>query len=158
MDTANALRARKIPGEFPRHGTALAFPLAYPVPVVPVTAKHVLVVDDDPQILDVVRRALASSDLRISTARRAVIARDVLTRHAIDLIISDARMPGETGLQLADKARELGIPCILMSGDPEWAAAHGLAPDRYLAKPFELRHLLRLVRGVLAGPAGGRVA
>jgi DNA-binding response OmpR family regulator len=130
----------------------------YPVLVVPVAARHVLVVDDDPQILDVVRRALASSDLRISTARRVAIARDLLTRHAIDLIITDARMPGETGLQLADKARELGIACIMISGDPEWAAEHGLAPDRYLAKPFELRHLLRLVRGVLAGPAGGRVA
>ena len=121
-------------------------------------AKHVLVVDDDPQILDVVRRALSSGDLRISTARRVAIARDLLTRHAIDLIITDARMPGETGLQLADKARELGIACIMMSGDPEWAAEHGLAPDHYLAKPFELRHLFRLVHGALAGPAGDRVA
>jgi two-component system nitrogen regulation response regulator GlnG len=115
------------------------------------TLKHVLVVDDDPMILDIVERALAAANFRVSKARRVSIAKDVLIRQTIDLIISDARIPGETGLQLAVKARQLGIAFILMSGDPEWAAEHGIAPDQYLAKPFELRQLIKLVHASLDG-------
>lgn len=115
--------------------------------------KHVLVVDDDPLILDIVARALASAELRVSTARRASIARDVLARQTIDLVVTDARMPGETGLDLARKARELGIAAIIMSGDPEWAAEHGIAPGQYVAKPFELRSLVALVHAALDGAA-----
>jgi DNA-binding response OmpR family regulator len=110
-----------------------------------VTQKHVLVVDDDPQILEVLARALASPAVRVSTARRVSIARDVMRRQAVDLIITDARIPGETGLCLAETAKHLGIATILMSGDPEWAIEHGIGPEHYLAKPFELRHLLAVV-------------
>ena len=63
-------------------------------------SKHVLVVDDDPQILEVITRSLCSRDFRISTARRVSMARDVLARHKIDLVLTDARIPGETGLRL----------------------------------------------------------
>ena len=118
-------------------------------------SKHVLVVDDDPLILDFVARALADARLRVSTARRASLARDVIMRQPVDLIITDVRMPGETGLHLAETAKQLGIATILMSGDLEWAEAHGLPRDHYLAKPFELRHLLALVEANLAG-AGDR--
>jgi two-component system, OmpR family, response regulator len=114
--------------------------------------KHVLVVDDDPSILDLLSRALATDDLRVSTARRVSLARDVLARQKIDLIVTDVRIPGENGLGLADTARDLGIACILMSGDPEWASDHGVAPDQYLAKPFDLRTLSRLVQARLRGP------
>jgi DNA-binding NtrC family response regulator len=118
---------------------------------------HVLVVDDDPSILDVMARALADAEYRVSTVRRVSLARDVLCRQTVDLVITDARIPGETGLQLAEKARELGIPVIIMTGDPEWAASHGVLPEEYLAKPFELRHLIDLVRSSLAdGPSLGR--
>ena len=119
--------------------------------------KHVLVVDDDPMILDVISRALDSPELRVSTARRVSIARDVLARQTIDLVVSDARIPGETGLDLAERAKELGIAFILMSGDPEWAAEHGLAPEQYVAKPFEVRALVALVQDMLArsGHPGG---
>jgi DNA-binding NtrC family response regulator len=115
-----------------------------------VASKHVLVVDDDPSILDLMSRVLEGEELRVSTARRVSLARDVMARQKIDLIITDARIPGETGLRLADTARDLGIAYILMSGDPEWAAEHGVAPHQYLAKPFDLRELLRLVHARLA--------
>lgn len=111
--------------------------------------KHVLVVDDDPAILEVIERALAAANFRVSKARRVSIARDVLMRQTIDLIITDARIPGETGLRLAETARELGIALIVMSGDPEWAAEHGMDPEQYLAKPFDLRQLLLLVHASL---------
>jgi two-component system, OmpR family, phosphate regulon response regulator OmpR len=107
--------------------------------------KHVLVVDDDPLILEVVSRGLASPSLRISTARRVSVARDVLAHDAVDLVITDARIPGETGLELAATAKDLGIATIVMSGNPEWAAEHGMLPEHYVAKPFDLLCLLRLV-------------
>jgi len=113
------------------------------------TPRHVLVVDDDPLILDVIVRALASLQVRVSTARRVSVARDVLVRNTVDLVVTDARMPGETGLALAEKARELGIACIIMSGDPEWAADHGIAPQQYVAKPFDLSELVALVHATL---------
>ncbi|HYM03571.1 MAG TPA: response regulator [Stellaceae bacterium] len=132
-----------------------------------VTPKHVLVVDDDPAILDVVQRALASEGVRVSTARRVSLARDVLNRQTVDLVITDARIPGETGMSLAQAAGERGIAAIVMSGDIEWATEHGIAPEQYLAKPFDLGHLQRLVErylkegeagsppSTLTSPAGG---
>jgi len=113
------------------------------------TPRHVLVVDDDPSILELIVRALASQAVRVSTARRVSIARDVLTRQSVDLVVTDARMPGETGLALAEKARELGIACIIMSGDPEWVADRGVSPQDYIAKPFDLSDLLARVQAVL---------
>ena len=113
------------------------------------TPKHVLVVDDDPLILEVVARALEAADFHVSKARRVSVARDLLARHTIDLIIADARIPGEAGLCLEEKARELGIAFILMTGDPEWVAERGIGPEQYLAKPFELRSLVQLVRASL---------
>jgi DNA-binding NtrC family response regulator len=107
--------------------------------------KHVLVVDDDPLILEVVSRGLASPSRRISTARRVSVARDVLAHDTVDLVITDARIPGETGLELAASARDLGIATIVMSGNPEWAAEHGMLPEHYVAKPFDLPCLVRLV-------------
>jgi DNA-binding NtrC family response regulator len=107
--------------------------------------KHVLVVDDDPDILEVITRALASQEVRVSTARRVSVARDMLLRQTVDLVIADARMPGESGLQLARSATEIGIASILMSGDLEWSEEHGLSADQYLAKPFDLNSLKRLV-------------
>lgn len=111
--------------------------------------KHILVVDDDPSILEVIERALSAANFRVSKARRVSVARDVLVRHRIDLVITDARIPGETGLSLAETAREHGIALIIMSGDPEWAAEHGMEPSQYLAKPFDLRRLVQLVHAAL---------
>jgi len=50
-------------------------------------------------------RALASLQVRVSTARRVSVARDVLVRNTVDLVVTDARMPGETGLALAGKGK-----------------------------------------------------
>jgi DNA-binding NtrC family response regulator len=113
--------------------------------------KHVLIVDDDPSILEIIARVLASPALRVSTARRVTVARDMLAREQFDLILTDARIPGETGLQLAETARELGIATIVMTGDPEWVTAHGVCPDFCIAKPFDVKALMTLVSARLGG-------
>jgi DNA-binding response OmpR family regulator len=110
------------------------------------SGRHVLVVDDDPQILELAERALTAAGFRVSTARRVVVARDVLARHKIDLVIADARLPGESGLDLAETTRALGIATMIMSGDHEWLADRGVTRGAYLAKPFSLEHLVELAR------------
>lgn len=112
-------------------------------------SKHILVVDDDPLILELLERALGAANFRVSKARRVSVARDLMCRHAIDLIITDARIPGETGLDLAQSARERGIAVLLMTGDTEWADEHGVEPGQYLAKPFELAELMARLRALL---------
>jgi len=119
------------------------------------TEKHVLIVDDDPLILEVLARALAGQDIRITTARRVSVARATLMCQPVDLVIADVRMPGESGVQLAKAAADLGIATILMSGDREWALQHDLGPERYLAKPFDLQRLRRLVALRLAHGGDG---
>jgi DNA-binding NtrC family response regulator len=119
-------------------------------------SKHVLVVDDDPLILEVLARALSGRGLRVSTARRVTVAKSILAHESIDAVLTDARMPGESGLALAATTRELGIATIIMSGDLEWAAEHGLAGEEFLAKPFDLPALLDLVDTYLTGNAASQ--
>jgi DNA-binding NtrC family response regulator len=100
---------------------------------------HILVVDDEPDVLNLVAKALGRHEgVRVSTARRAAAARAVLMSDGVDLMITDARMPGENGVALARAAAELGIPALVVSGDTDWALAEGVAPDCLIAKPFEL--------------------
>jgi DNA-binding response OmpR family regulator len=115
----------------------------------PAGAKHILVVDDDPLILELLERALGAANFRVSKARRVSVARDLMCRHEFDLVITDARIPGETGLALAVSARERGIAVILMTGDAEWADEHGMLPGQYLAKPFDLAELMARLRALL---------
>jgi CheY-like chemotaxis protein len=108
-------------------------------------AKRVLVVDDDPSILEIVTRVLAGAGMQVTTARRVAVARAILLREQFDLILTDARMPGETGLEFAETTRALGIATVVMSGEPEWNTAHGMTAQNYLAKPFDVAGLLAAV-------------
>jgi two-component system, OmpR family, response regulator len=136
------------------HGTPLAQQFRTGVWMPVMAQKHILVVDDDPSILDMLSRALTSDQVRVSTARRVSVARDVLMRQSVDLVITDARLPGESGIQLTLSARDVGIASILMSGDLEWTIEHGLHAGQYLAKPFDLKQLLSLVAKHLADDGG----
>jgi DNA-binding NtrC family response regulator len=103
---------------------------------------HILVVDDEPDVLRLMTRLLGRSEgVRVSTARRAATARAVLMSESVDLMITDARMPGESGVALIRVADELGVPALVISGDTDWALAKGVPPDRLIAKPFKLAAL-----------------
>jgi CheY-like chemotaxis protein len=110
----------------------------------------VLVVDDDPAVLDLLSRALAEQGLAVSVARRVSVARDILARQPVGLVIADARIPGESGICLAAHVRDCGIPVILMTGDPDWIGRQGALPAPCLLKPFDLRTLWRVVATRLA--------
>jgi DNA-binding NtrC family response regulator len=110
---------------------------------------HVLVVDMDEQIRDVVREALESAlGYTVSSAPSAAAAVSLLRRTVIDVAIVDLALPpGEPSI--AAHAGKLGIPVILMVSDPgrlpEWLPR----PRRLLAKPFRLEQLSTEVAGAL---------
>ena len=77
------------------------------------TPDHILVVDDDRQLLDLVVRYLADSGLRVSRARDAVQARAALASARIDLVVLDLMLPGEDGLSLCRWLRSRAALLIL---------------------------------------------
>ena len=116
-------------------------------------AVHILVVDDDWRIRDLVRDYLTKHGFRVSTADGGGEMRDVLGREPADLIVLDLTMPKEHGFDLVVEIRktsEAGI-IILTGADDSVDQVVGLelGADDYIAKPCEMRELLARVRSVL---------
>jgi DNA-binding NtrC family response regulator len=111
--------------------------------------KHVLVVENDGHIRDLLTMALREHGYRVSSARDAIAARGVLATSIVDLLLADVVLPGETGVCLAEHANTLGVPYVLMSGEP--AAKEALTDHHaFLGKPFKLRDLTEKIVLTLA--------
>jgi two-component system, OmpR family, phosphate regulon response regulator OmpR len=125
---------------------------------------HLLVVDDDARIRDLLSRYLLASGFRVTTAGDAAEARQKLAAFHFDLLILDVMMPGEDGLALTeDLKRTRPVPILLLTAMAETEdRINGLekGADDYLAKPFEPRELVLRIRNVLqrapaaAAPSG----
>jgi DNA-binding response OmpR family regulator len=117
------------------------------------TAPHILVVDDDPDIRDVVSDYLCGNDMRVTTASSGRDMFACFDREAIDLVLLDLRLPGEDGLQLANQLRARAtVPIVLLTGRNEEAdrvMGLELGADDYVTKPFSPRELLARLRAVL---------
>jgi len=114
---------------------------------------HLLIVDDDTRIRDLLRRYLIQGGYRVTTSADARAARAILASVSFDLVILDIMMPGEDGLALLSAIRKRdATPVILLT-------ARGLAEDRieglkrgaddYLAKPFDPEELALRVGAIL---------
>ncbi|MGE0701932.1 MAG: response regulator [Hyphomicrobiaceae bacterium] len=119
----------------------------------PDNAPHILVVDDDQRIRDLIARFLSEAGFRVSTAGDTKAARAAMRGLAFDLVILDVMMPGETGLELARDLKAISpVPICMLTAlaDPEQRIA-GLEAgvDDYVGKPFEPRELLLRVRNIL---------
>jgi DNA-binding NtrC family response regulator len=128
--------------------------------------KRVLIVDDQPRVLDVLRDILASfrheHTYEITTTRSVADALVILQRERFDLILLDMVMPGigdpllrRQGLDLLKRVRDLGVtaPVLMMSGDYEGRKeADALIEGAfgYLHKPFDVGELDRLVARAIA--------
>jgi DNA-binding response OmpR family regulator len=111
---------------------------------------HILIVDDNPGVRDVIQVLLAETGFRVSGAGDTGEARQILAETPqIDLVILDATLAGERGAALAADAQELGIPVIMMTGDPESRDSVETSGLPYIFKPFHIDDLLRLVRDTL---------
>ncbi len=118
-----------------------------------VSSPHVLVVDDDKRLRELLARFLSENGFRVTTAVSSAEARTRLKSFAFDLIVLDVMLPGESGLSLTESLRtDNAVPILLLTarGDPE-DRIDGLerGADDYLAKPFEPRELLARMRSIL---------
>ena len=114
---------------------------------------HLLVVDDDERIRDLLKKFLMRNGFLVTAARDAAQARRLLAGLDFDLIVLDVMMPGEDGLSLTRSLRETRVTPILLltaRGETEKRIA-GLeaGADDYLAKPFEPKELLLRINAIL---------
>jgi len=114
---------------------------------------HILIIDDDDKIRELLKQYLKNNNFIISTAINATDAEEKLKIFKFDMAIIDIMMPGKDGLQLTKEIREnLDLPIILLT-------AKGEAEDRikgleigaedYLAKPFEPKELLLRISNII---------
>jgi two-component system, OmpR family, phosphate regulon response regulator OmpR len=117
---------------------------------------HLLVVDDDARLRELLRRYLSENGFRVTVAADGKEARANLASFAFDLIVLDVMMPGESGLDLTRALRVDGrarVPILLLTAmDGSEDRVNGLeqGADDYLAKPFEPRELVLRIRNVIA--------
>lgn len=133
-------------------------PGAAPAPI----SAQILVVDDAPDTLELLRRNLVSQGCVVHTASGAADALALVETVPVDLVVTDVRMPGLSGLDLIQqvRARHPGVELIVITG---YATVEGavealqLGACDYLAKPFTAEELFQAVRRVLARRAPDRV-
>jgi two-component system phosphate regulon response regulator OmpR len=119
----------------------------------PDNAAHLLVVDDDRRILELLSRYLADHGYRVTTASNAAEARARLSGLSFDLLVLDVMMPGESGLELARSIRTGStVPILMLTARTETVdriAGLEIGADDYIGKPFEPRELLLRIGNIL---------
>ncbi|MFT3848970.1 MAG: response regulator [Propionivibrio sp.] len=119
----------------------------------PATLPHILVVDDDPNVRELVVEYLGEHEMRVSARASGREMFEVFDTESIDLVLLDLKLPGEDGMQLARTLRERAtVPIVLLTGRKEEAdrvMGLELGADDYITKPFSPREMLARVRAVL---------
>jgi two-component system OmpR family response regulator len=114
---------------------------------------HILIVDDEREICEVVREYLTTERYRVSMAYDGSGMRRVVEESGVDIVLLDVVLPGEDGLTLARwlRAKDANIGIIMLTGRGDTLdriIGLELGADDYLAKPFHLRELLARVKSV----------
>src|SRR5262245_45276082 len=119
----------------------------------PALVPHVLALDDDPSVRQLVHDYLVENELRCTAVATGAEFDQVMAREAIDMVVLDVRLQGEDGLQIARRLRETStIPILMLTGRAEEAdrvMGLELGADDYLTKPFSPRELLARIRALL---------
>jgi DNA-binding response OmpR family regulator len=114
---------------------------------------HVLAIDDDPAMRQLVAEYLGKNDLQVTTVATGAEMAQALAERAIDLVVLDLRLASEDGMQLARRLREESeVPIIIVTGKQDEAdrvMGLELGADDYITKPFSERELLARIRAVL---------
>jgi len=124
-------------------------------------ARHILVVDDDGDVRDVIINMLTDRGFVTTAAPGGVVMRDLLAAQGtpFDAIVLDCLMPGEPSAALALHAKEMRLPVVMISGSHEmmkFAEEHEL---QLLRKPFRMAELIKAVEAALSsGQFGHRDA
>jgi len=119
---------------------------------------HILVVDDDREIRELLSRFLVKHGYRVTTAREGREARKIMADAAIDLVVLDLMMPGEDGLAFCREVRAASdLPIIMLTAmgeETDRVVGLELGADDYLPKPFSPRELLARIKAVLRRAGG----
>jgi len=114
---------------------------------------HILIVDDDREIRDLLSRFLTRNGFRVSVAREEREMRKVLQDAAIDLVVLDAMLPGKDGFTICRELRATGpVPIIMLTAagdETDRIVGLEMGADDYVPKPFNPRELLARMRAVL---------
>jgi two-component system, OmpR family, response regulator len=122
---------------------------------------HVLIVDDERDILDPLAFYLSKNGFRVSKAANAAAAREMIAAHAVDIALIDIMMPGEDGLSLTGFLRATTkTPVILLTAKAEETdriVGLELGADDYVTKPFSPRELVARIKAVLRRTSDNQV-
>ena len=114
---------------------------------------HILVVDDDNRIRDLLKEFLSDNNYIVSTAENADNAKIKVSHFKFDLIVLDVMMPGQNGYELTNEfKKKLKIPIILLTAKGEVdhrIKGLELGADDYIGKPFEPKELLLRIRNII---------
>ena len=114
---------------------------------------HVLIVDDDREIRDLVSRFLRKNGFRVDTAADGPAMREALAQSKIDLVVLDRVLPGEDGIALCRELRGGSrVPVImltLLGSEPDRITGLETGADDYIVKPFSPHELLARIKAVL---------
>ncbi len=114
---------------------------------------HVLAVDDDPAIRELIADYLTENAVRVTAVANGAEMRRVLQTESVDLVLMDLRLGGEDGMQLARSLRDTSqVPLMIVTGkldEADRVMGLELAADDYINKPFSSRELLARIRAVL---------
>ncbi len=123
------------------------------IPAITDDSPHVLVVDDDRRLRELLTRFLAENGWRVTAAKDAKDARSLMAVLRFDCLILDVMMPGETGFELARSIRGgSDVPILMLTARTETTdriTGLEIGADDYLAKPFEPRELLLRLQNVM---------
>ena len=115
--------------------------------------KHILIVDDDDRIRNLLKDYLAENNYIVSTAENAEQAKSKLEYLKFDIIILDVMMPGQNGYELTKEIKkQIKIPIILLTAKGEVEnriKGLELGADDYLGKPFEPKELLLRIKNII---------
>ena len=115
--------------------------------------KHILIVDDDNRIRELLKEYLRENDYIVSTSENAENAKIKLTHFKFDLIVLDIMMPGQNGYDLTREIKKnIEIPIILLTAKGEVEnriKGLELGADDYISKPFEPKELLLRIKNII---------
>src|SRR5580692_3580457 len=114
---------------------------------------HILLVEDDTEISDMISRFLVKNGVRVSTATNGADMDRLLGTSKIDLLLLDLMLPGEDGISICSRLRATSAtPIVIVTArgaDTDRIKGLEAGADDYLAKPFNPRELLARIRAVL---------
>jgi DNA-binding response OmpR family regulator len=114
---------------------------------------HVVVLDDDESLRALVSEYLADNEMRVTEASTAQELTDAMARDVVDCVVLDLRLPGDDGMRIARRLRDLSaVPILMLTGrrdEADRVMGLEIGADDYLTKPFGLRELLARIRALL---------